>query len=152
MESVTEAANGEAGGDLSAFIDTERFWVIWQVRLPERGGNCIRRISQDYRTQARGVDIVRRALQAPLRRIAENAGVDGAVVAGRLLADGDETQGFNAQTEIYEDLIEAGVIDPAKVVRAALQDAASVAAMIVTTEAGVTDLPDDDLVPGTNYG
>jgi chaperonin GroEL len=102
--------------------------------------------------QARGIDIVRRALQAPLRRIAENAGVDGAVVAGRLLQDGDETQGFNAQTEIYENLIEAGVIDPAKVVRAALQDAASVAAMIVTTEAGVTDLPDDDPVPDTNYG
>jgi chaperonin GroEL len=102
--------------------------------------------------QARGVDIVRRALQAPLRRIAENAGVDGAVVAGKLLQDGDENQGFNAQTEIYENLIEAGVIDPAKVVRSALQDAASVAAMIVTTEAGVTDLPDDDLVPATNYG
>jgi chaperonin GroEL len=102
--------------------------------------------------QARGVDIVRRALQAPLRRIAENAGVDGAVVAGKLLADGDENQGFNAQTENYEDLIEAGVIDPAKVVRAALQDAASVAAMIVTTEAGVTDLPDDEPVPGTNFG
>jgi chaperonin GroEL len=102
--------------------------------------------------QGRGVDIVRRALQAPLRRIAENAGFDGAVVAGRLLAEGDEDRGFNAQTETYENLIEAGVIDPAKVVRAALQDAASVAAMIVTTEAGVTDLPDDDLVPGTHYG
>ncbi|HEU0099188.1 MAG TPA: chaperonin GroEL [Allosphingosinicella sp.] len=103
--------------------------------------------------QARGVDIVRRALQAPLRRIAQNAGVDGAVVAGRLLQDGDESQGFNAQTETYENLVEAGVIDPAKVVRAALQDAASVAAMIVTTEAGVADLPDDDgLVPDTTYG
>jgi chaperonin GroEL len=102
--------------------------------------------------QARGVDIVRRALQAPLRRIAENAGVDGAVVAGRLLAGGDENQGFNAQTETYENLIEAGVIDPAKVVRSALQDAASVAAMIVTTEAAVTDLPDDDVAPDTTYG
>jgi chaperonin GroEL len=102
--------------------------------------------------QARGVDIVRRALQAPLRRIAENAGIDGAVVAGKLLQDGDENQGFNAQTEVYENLLEAGVIDPAKVVRSALQDAASVAAMIVTTEAGVTDLPDDGLVPDTHYG
>ncbi len=102
--------------------------------------------------QGRGIDIVRRALQAPLRRIAENAGIDGAVVAGKLLQDGDEAQGFNAQTETYENLIEAGVIDPAKVVRSALQDAASVAAMIVTTEAGVTDLPDDDLAPATTYG
>jgi chaperonin GroEL len=102
--------------------------------------------------QARGIDIVRRALQAPLRRIAENAGIDGAVVAGKLLQDGNENHGFNAQTELYENLIEAGVIDPAKVVRSALQDAASVAAMIVTTEAGVTDLPDDGLVPDTHYG
>jgi chaperonin GroEL len=101
--------------------------------------------------QQRGVDIVRRSLQAPLRQIAENAGVDGAVVAGRLLDGGDESIGFNAQTEIYEDLVKAGVIDPTKVVRSALQDAASVAAMIVTTEAGVTDLPDDD-APGTNFG
>jgi chaperonin GroEL len=102
--------------------------------------------------QARGVDIIRRSLQAPLRQIAENAGVDGAVVAGRLVDGGDETMGFNAQTEIYEDLVAAGVIDPTKVVRSALQDAASVAAMIVTTEAGVTDLPEDDDVPGTNFG
>ena len=103
--------------------------------------------------QQRGVDIVRRALQAPIRQIAENAGVDGAVVAGRLLDGGDPRMGFNAQTEVYEDLVAAGVIDPTKVVRSALQDAASVAALIVTTEAGVTELPDDDDdVPGTNFG
>src|SRR5688572_8157782 len=101
--------------------------------------------------QDRGVDIVRRALQAPLRQIAENAGVDGAVVAGTLLDRGDEAIGFNAQTEVYEDLVKAGVIDPTKVVRSALQDAASVAAMIVTTEAGVTELADDD-APATNFG
>ncbi len=105
--------------------------------------------------QARGIDIVRRALQAPLRQIVQNAGIDGAVVAGTLIDRGDETIGFNAQTEAYENLVEAGVIDPTKVVRSALQDAASVAGMIVTTEAGVTDLPDDDAsdtVGGMNFG
>ncbi|HEV2746850.1 MAG TPA: chaperonin GroEL [Allosphingosinicella sp.] len=93
--------------------------------------------------QERGIDIVRRSLQAPLRQIAENAGFDGAVVAGRLIDGKDETLGFNAQTEVYENLVAAGVIDPTKVVRSALQDAASVAGMIITTEAGVTELPDD---------
>jgi chaperonin GroEL len=89
--------------------------------------------------QTRGIDIVRRALQAPLRQIAQNAGHDGAVVAGRLEEGDNVSMGFNAQTEAYEDLIAAGVIDPAKVVRTALQDAASVAGMIITTEAAITD-------------
>ncbi|MFC7498879.1 chaperonin GroEL [Enterovirga sp. GCM10030262] len=103
--------------------------------------------------QARGIDIIRRALRAPLRQIAENAGIDGAVVAGRLLDGGDETMGFNAQTEVYENLIAAGVVDPTKVVRSALQDAASVAGMIVTTEAGVTEWDEEDSgTPGTRFG
>ena len=93
--------------------------------------------------QTRGIDIVRRALQAPVRQIAENAGHDGAVVAGKLIDGGDENLGFNAQTEVYENLVEAGVIDPTKVVRTALQDAASVAGLLVTTEAAVTDIPED---------
>jgi chaperonin GroEL len=92
--------------------------------------------------QRRGIDIVRAALQAPLRQIAENAGHDGGVIAGRLLDGGDENMGFNAQTETYENLFQSGVIDPTKVVRVALQDAASVAGLLITTEAAVADLGD----------
>ncbi|HEX6409099.1 MAG TPA: chaperonin GroEL [Sphingomicrobium sp.] len=93
--------------------------------------------------QTRGVDIIRKALQAPVRQIAENAGHDGAVVAGKLIDANDATLGFNAQTEEYENLVAAGVIDPTKVVRAALQDAASVAGLLITTEATIAELPDD---------
>jgi len=93
--------------------------------------------------QTRGIDIVRRAIMAPVRQIAENAGHDGAVVSGNLLREGDETQGFNAATDTYENLVEAGVIDPTKVVRTALQDAASVAGLLITTEAAITDAPED---------
>ena len=90
--------------------------------------------------QRRGVDIIRKALQAPLRQIAENAGYDGGVVAGRLLDGKDENLGFNAQSEQYENLFQSGVIDPTKVVRTALQDAASIAGLLITTEAAVADL------------
>ncbi len=93
--------------------------------------------------QTRGIDIVRKALQAPLRQIAENAGHDGAVVAGKLIDGNDQNMGFNAQTEVYENLVTAGVIDPTKVVRSALQDAASVAGLLITTEAAVAVAPDD---------
>jgi chaperonin GroEL len=93
--------------------------------------------------QNRGIDIVRKALQAPVRQIAENAGHDGAVVAGKLTDGNDEQLGFNAQTETYENLVTAGVIDPTKVVRAALQDAASVAGLLITTEAAISELPED---------
>jgi chaperonin GroEL len=94
--------------------------------------------------QTRGIDIVRRALQSPLRQIAENAGFDGAVVAGRLMDQQSRTFGFNAQTDVYEDLVAAGVIDPTKVVRSALQDAASVAGLLITTEAAVAELQEDE--------
>ncbi|HEU0283747.1 MAG TPA: TCP-1/cpn60 chaperonin family protein, partial [Sphingomicrobium sp.] len=93
--------------------------------------------------QTRGVDIIRKALQAPVRQIAENAGHDGAVVAGKLIDANDATLGFNAQTEEYENLVAAGVIDPTKVVRAALQDAASVAGLLITTEATIAEVPDE---------
>jgi len=93
--------------------------------------------------QTRGIDIVRRALQAPVRQIAANAGHDGAVVAGKLLEGNDPTLGFNAQTEVYENLVAAGVVDPTKVVRTALQDAASVAGLLITTEATIAELPED---------
>jgi chaperonin GroEL len=94
--------------------------------------------------QTRGIDIVRRALQSPLRQIAENAGFDGAVVAGKLMDQQSQTFGFNAQTDVYEDLVAAGVIDPTKVVRSALQDAASVAGLLITTEAAVAELQEDE--------
>ena len=93
--------------------------------------------------QTRGIDIVRKAITAPCKQIAENAGEDGAVVAGRLLDKNDETWGFNASTDTYEDLKKAGVIDPTKVVRTALQDAASVAGLLITTEAAIADKPED---------
>ena len=90
-----------------------------------------------------GISIVARALQAPIRQIAENAGHDGAVVAGKLLEQKDTKRGFDAQSETYGDMVKAGIIDPTKVVRTALQDAASVAGLLVTTEAMIADKPDD---------
>ncbi len=96
-------------------------------------------INQDQKV---GVDIIRRALQAPIRQIAENAGVDGAVVAGKLLESSDYNFGYNAATDEYTDMIKAGIVDPTKVVRTALQDAASVASLLITTEAMVTELPE----------
>ncbi len=91
--------------------------------------------------QDAGVAIVRKALEAPLRQIAENAGVDGSVVAGKVRESDDPSFGFDAQTEEYGDLFKAGVIDPAKVVRTALEDAASIAGLLITTEAMVADKP-----------
>ena len=93
--------------------------------------------------QTRGIDIIRKAITAPIKQIAQNAGHDGAVVAGNLLRENDETQGFNASTDVYENLVKAGVIDPTKVVRTALQDAASVAGLLITTEAAIVERPDD---------
>ncbi len=92
--------------------------------------------------QTAGITIVRKALQAPLRQIAENAGVDGSVVAGKVMESNDLSFGFNAQTEEYGDMFKFGVIDPAKVVRTALQDAASVAGLLITTEAMIADKPE----------
>ncbi|MFA6220539.1 MAG: chaperonin GroEL [Erythrobacter sp.] len=97
--------------------------------------------------QTRGIDIIRRAIQAPVRQIATNAGHDGAVVAGKLIDANDETLGFNAATDTYENLVAAGVIDPTKVVRTALQDAASVSGLLITTEAAITDKPEDKPAP-----
>ena len=100
-------------------------------------------VAGDNNDQTRGIDIVRQAILTPLRQIASNAGHDGAVVSGNLLREGDETQGFNAATDTYENLVAAGVIDPTKVVRIALQDAASVAGLLITTEAAIADTPED---------
>ncbi|HEX3918788.1 MAG TPA: chaperonin GroEL [Caulobacteraceae bacterium] len=95
----------------------------------------------DNDDQNAGIAIVRRALQAPIRQIAENAGVEGSIVVGKVLENASATFGFNAQTEEYGDLVAAGVIDPAKVVRTALQDAASVAGLMITTQAAVVEAP-----------
>jgi chaperonin GroEL len=104
--------------------------------------------------QTRGIDIVRKAIYAPVRQIAENAGFDGAVISGKLLEQKDFDFGFNAQSEKYENLVKAGVIDPTKVVRTALQDAASVASLIITTEAAIAESPKDDApaMPGGGGG
>jgi len=95
----------------------------------------------DNDDQDAGIAIVRQALQAPIRQIAENAGVEGSIVVGKILENSSVTFGFNAQTEEYVDLIAAGIIDPAKVVRTALQDASSVAALLITTEAAIVEAP-----------
>ncbi|MEO0993787.1 MAG: chaperonin GroEL [Pseudomonadota bacterium] len=97
----------------------------------------------DNPDQTTGVSIVRKALQQPLRQIAENAGIDGAVVAGKVLESDDANFGFDAQAEVYGNLMEKGIIDPAKVVRTALEDAASVAGLLITTEAMIADKPED---------
>ncbi|MDB5479713.1 MAG: groL [Caulobacteraceae bacterium] len=107
----------------------------------------------DNADQDAGIAIVRRALQAPIRQIAENAGVEGSIVVGRVLEHKSATFGFNAQTEEYVDMVKAGVIDPTKVVRTALQDAASVAGLMITTEAAIADAPKKgDGAPQTQGG
>jgi len=106
-----------------------------------QGAKALEGLSGENSDQNAGIAIVRRALEAPLRQIAENAGVDGAVVAGKIRESDDKSFGFNAQTEEYGDLFKFGVIDPAKVVRTALEDAASVAGLLITTEAMVADKP-----------
>ena len=98
-------------------------------------------LTGDNADQTAGIAIIRRAIQAPIRQIVENAGVEGSIVVGKVLENKDASFGFNAQTEEYGDLVKMGVIDPAKVVRTALQDAASVAGILITTEAAVADAP-----------
>ena len=94
-----------------------------------------------------GVNIVKRALEEPLRKIAENAGREGAVIVERVKNEKNENFGFNAETEQFEDLVKAGVIDPAKVSRTALQNAASIAALMLTTEALISEIPEDRKTP-----
>ena len=113
-----------------------------------QGAKALDGLKGDNPDQDAGVTIVRRALEAPLRQIADNAGVDGSVVAGKIRESKDLKFGFNAQTEEYGDMFKFGVIDPAKVVRTALQDAASVAGLLITTEAMVADKPKKDEAGG----
>ncbi|MEM8802210.1 MAG: chaperonin GroEL [Pseudomonadota bacterium] len=106
-----------------------------------QAGKKLAKLEGENADQNAGIAIVRKALESPLRQIAENAGVDGAVVAGKVRESKDNSFGFNAQTEAYGDLFKFGVIDPAKVVRTALEDAASIAGLLITTEAMVADKP-----------
>ncbi len=106
------------------------------------GAKSLNGLEGENPDQDAGIAIVRRALESPLRQIAENAGVDGAVVAGKVRECDDRNYGFNAQTEEYGDMFDFGIIDPAKVVRAALEDASSIAGLLVTTEAMVAERPE----------
>jgi len=103
-----------------------------------------------------GINIVLKALEAPIRQIAENSGVEGSIVVNKISENKSETYGFDAQTEEYVDMLDKGIVDPAKVVRAALQDAASVAGLLVTTEAMIAELPKEQpampAMPGGGMG
>ncbi len=104
---------------------------------------ALKDLKGDNRDQDVGIDIIRRAIQSPVRQIVENAGVEGSVVVGKLLDQKDSNFGYDAQSGEYVDMVKTGIIDPAKVMRIALQDAASVAGLLITTEAMVTDAPED---------
>jgi chaperonin GroEL len=99
-----------------------------------------------------GIEIVRRAIQAPLKQIAENAGKDGAVIAGEVLRSNEYAYGYDAQLDEYKNLVDAGIIDPTKVVRTALQDASSVSALLITTEAMVAERPQKSAGPAGGPG
>ncbi|AMN54819.1 MULTISPECIES: chaperonin GroEL [Stappiaceae] len=119
-----------------------------------RAKKAVEGLASDNADIAAGIKIVLRALEAPIRQIAENAGVEGSIVVGKIQENDDPSFGFNAQTEQFVNMIEAGIIDPTKVVRTALQDAASVAGLLITTEAMVAELPKKDApaMPGGDMG
>ena len=117
-----------------------------------RAGLILAHLKPENADQKFGIDIVRKAVQTPLRQIAENAGEDGAVVAGKVLENDTYDFGFDAQTGEYKDLVAAGIIDPTKVVRTALQDAASVASLLITTEAMIAEKPEKKAPPAAPGG
>ncbi len=106
-----------------------------------RAKSAVSKLKSENADEQAGINIVLKALETPLRQIVDNAGVEGSIVVGKILEHKSQTHGFNAQTESYVDMMEAGIVDPAKVVRTALQDAASVAGLLITTEAMVAELP-----------
>ncbi|RYB05018.1 chaperonin GroEL [Lichenibacterium ramalinae] len=108
-----------------------------------RAKKAVLALKSDVADVQSGINLVAKALEAPIRQIVENAGVEGSIVVGKIGENSSETYGFNAQTEQYVDMIQAGIVDPAKVVRTALQDAASVAGLLITTEAMVAEVPKD---------
>ena len=117
-----------------------------------RAKKAVSTLSSDNSDIEAGIKIVLRALEAPIRQIVENAGVEGSIVVGKIQENDDDTFGFNAQTEEFVNMIEAGIIDPTKVVRTALQDAASVAGLLITTEAMVAELPKKEAAPAMPGG
>ena len=120
-----------------------------------RAKKAVGRLTNDNSDVQAGINIVLKALEAPIRQIAENAGVEGSIVVGKILDEKSETYGFDAQNEEYVDMVSKGIVDPAKVVRTALQDAASVAGLLVTTEAMVAELPKEAgpaMPPGGGMG
>jgi len=117
-----------------------------------RAKKAVGRLTNDNSDVQAGINIVLKALEAPVRQIAENSGVEGSIVVGKIMDNKSETFGFDAQEEKYVDLVDAGIIDPAKVVRAALQDAASVAGLLITTEAMVAELPKEPAPPTPGGG
>jgi chaperonin GroEL len=108
-----------------------------------RAADALAKVTRDDPDEMSGVKIVRRALEEPLRWIAQNAGHEGSIIVEKVRANKDANHGFNAQTDKYEDMVKAGVIDPAKVTRTALQNAASIAALMLTTEATISDIPEE---------
>ncbi|HME84559.1 MAG TPA: chaperonin GroEL [Roseiarcus sp.] len=117
-----------------------------------RAKAAIGKLSDDNQDVQSGINIVLKALEAPIRQIAENSGVEGSIVVGNVLANKSQTFGFDAQTEQYVDMLSAGIVDPAKVVRVALQDAASVAGLMITTEAMVAEAPKKNAAPAMPGG
>jgi chaperonin GroEL len=119
-----------------------------------RAKDAVGRLTNDNPDVQAGISIVLRALEAPIRQIAENSGVEGSIVVGRITDNESQTYGFNAQTEEYVDMLKAGIVDPAKVVRIALQDAASIAGLLITTEAMIAEAPKKDApaMPGGGMG
>jgi chaperonin GroEL len=115
-------------------------------------GKALDGLTPENSDQKVGIDIVRRALQSPVRQVVENAGADGSIVVGKLLDANDPNRGFDAQTGDYVDMVKAGIIDPTKVVRLALQNAASVAGLLVTTEAMVAEKPEKKTPPAMPHG
>ena len=112
-----------------------------------RAKAAVSKLKSENADEEAGIKIVLRALESPIRQIVENSGVEGSIVVGKILENKSETFGFDAQTEEYVDMVAKGIIDPAKVVRTALQDASSVAALLVTTEAMVAELPKEPAPP-----
>ncbi len=117
-----------------------------------RAKKAVGKLTNDNSDIQAGINIVLRAIEAPIRQIAENAGVEGSIVVGKIMESKSETFGFDAANDEYVDLIEKGIVDPAKVVRRALQDAASVAGLLVTTEAMVAEVPKDNSAPAMPGG
>ena len=117
-----------------------------------RATAAVKKLSSDNSDVQAGINIVLKALEAPIRQIAENSGVEGSIVVGRIKDNKSQTFGFNAQTEEYVDMLQAGIVDPAKVVRAALQGAASVAGLLITTEAMIAEAPKKEAAPAMPGG